>query len=79
MATARILGDLEAAVGIGALIDTLVDPEASVREAAVVSLRSITGRSFRFDPLGKESERAKRVKAWRDWWKKSGDAFLAGS
>jgi hypothetical protein len=76
MATARILGDLEAAIGIPALIDALEDPEASVREAAVVSLRSITGRSFKFDPGGKEVERAKRVKAWRDWWKKAQSDFL---
>ena len=72
MATARILGDLEAPVGIEPLIDALEDSEASVREAAVVSLRSITGRSFQFNPGAKESDRAKRIKAWRDWWKKSG-------
>jgi len=70
MATARILGDLGATIGIPALIDALEDPEASVREAAVVSLRAISGRTFRFDPGAKDIERAKRVKAWRDWWKK---------
>lgn len=79
MATARILGDLEAVVGIPALIDALEDPEASVREASVVSLRAITGRDFRFDPGAKESERAKRVKAWRDWWKKASEELLGGN
>ena len=76
MATARILGDLGATIGVPTLIDALEDAEASVREAAVVSLRSISGRSFRFDPGAKESDRAKRVKSWRDWWKKNADDFL---
>jgi len=76
MATARILGDLQATIGIPALIDALEDPEASVREASVVSLRGVTGQNFRFDPSGKDSDRAKRVKAWRDWWAKSADELL---
>ena len=79
MATARILGDLDAAVGIPSLIDALEDAEASVREAAVVSLRSITGRDFKFDPGAKDVERAKRVKAWRDWWKRSSEEVLGRS
>ena len=76
MATARVLGDLEAPLGIPALIDALEDPEASVREAAVVALRSVTGREHRFDPNAKESDRAKAVRRWRDWWDKSQDDFL---
>ena len=44
--------------------------------SSVVSLRSITGRSFKFDPGAKEVDRAKRIKAWRDWWKKSADDFI---
>ncbi len=79
MATARILGDLEAVLGIPALIDALEDPEASVREASVVALQSISGRDFRFDANAKESERAKRVKAWRDWWKKASEELLPGA
>ena len=76
MATARILGDLAAVVGIPALIDALEDPEASVREAAVVSLRGVTGREFRYDPTSRESDRSKRVKAWREWWKKAAKDLL---
>lgn len=78
MATARILGDLAAVVGIAPLIDALEDPEASVREAAVVSLRSITSKNFKFDPTASEGDRAKKVKAWRDWWRRDGDDFAAG-
>ncbi len=77
MATARVLGDLEAPIGIPSLIDALEDPEASVREAAVVALRSITQREHRFDPTAKESDRAKAVRRWRDWWDKAQDDFLA--
>ena len=79
MATARILGDLEAVVAIPHLIDALEDVEASVREASVVSLRAITGRDFRFDPGARDAERAKRVKAWRDWWKKAEADLLPGN
>ncbi|HED64106.1 MAG TPA: hypothetical protein ENJ09_00995 [Planctomycetes bacterium] len=78
MAAARILGDLESRASVPALIDALEDAEASVREAAVVSLRSITGKSFRFDPAGKEADRAKRIRSWRDWWKKE-ERKAAGS
>ena len=53
------------------LIRTLEDPETAVRERAMLSLRAITGRSFGFDPGGSESERAKAIKKWRDWWKKA--------
>lgn len=76
MATARVLGDLAAPIGIPALIDALEDPEASVREAAVVALRSVTGREHRFDPNAKESERSKAVRRWRDWWQRAEDDFL---
>jgi hypothetical protein len=74
MATARILGDLRGSEAIGSLIDALEDEEPAVREAVVAALRAITGENFRFDPMANEAERARRVKAWRDWWKKSGKA-----
>lgn len=78
MATARILGDLKAVLGIPALIDGLEDPEPSVREAAFVSLRAVSGRDLRFEPDAKETERAKQVKAWRDWWKRAEQELLGG-
>ena len=71
MATARILGDLRGEEAIGSLIDALDDEEPAVREAVVLALRSITAESFRYDPMASESDRARRVKAWRDWWKKN--------
>jgi len=71
MAAARVLGDIRSQEGVPALIDALEDGEASVREAALVALRAVTGEDIAFDPVAKESERAKRVKAWRDWWKKA--------
>lgn len=78
MAAARILGDLHALVAIPALIETLADEEASVREAAVVTLRILSGRNFRFDPTASEPERRRRADSWRDWWKRNGEALLAG-
>ncbi len=70
MATARVLGDLGSTAAVSALIDTLEDPEASVREAADVALRAITGQDLEFDAGAKDAERSKRVKAWRDWWRR---------
>ncbi len=70
MAVARVLGDLGGDEAVSPLIDTLSDPAESVRDAAVASLRQITNQNFRFDPLGKESDRTKRIRAWRDWWEK---------
>ncbi|MCP3918547.1 MAG: hypothetical protein GY711_23620 [bacterium] len=79
MATARVLEDLEARTAVPSLIDALEDPSSAVREAAMIALRHITGHDFRFDPTeASEAKRAKGVKAWRDWWKKNGDDFLAG-
>jgi len=72
MATARVLGDLSSKSSIGGLIDALEDPEAPVREAAYVALVAVSKRNLPFDPMADAADRAKRVKAWRDWWEKEG-------
>lgn len=74
MAAARALGQLGNLVAVPALIEALVDPEPSVAEAAVESLRFLTGRNFKFDPIEKVDERKKRAQAWRDWWERSGSS-----
>jgi len=68
MAASRHLGDLGSVEAIPALIDALEDEEASVREAALVALRGLSGQSIPFDPLARDGDRGKRVKAWREWW-----------
>ncbi|TAJ16825.1 MAG: HEAT repeat domain-containing protein, partial [Planctomycetota bacterium] len=75
MVAARIFGDAKTVDAVGALIDALEDPEPSVREAALVALRNITARDHGFDPLASEADRAKKVKAWREWWKKAAVDF----
>ncbi|MDP6540876.1 MAG: HEAT repeat domain-containing protein [Planctomycetota bacterium] len=75
MAVARVLGDLKVPTSVDRLIDALEDSEAVVRESAMVSLRDITGRNFKFDAVGSASDRAKKVKAWRQWWSKARDGF----
>lgn len=70
IATARSLGQLKAKPAVGPLIDLLEDAESVVREHAYLALRGITSQDLKFDPLANESERAKRVKAWRDWFAK---------
>jgi hypothetical protein len=76
MATARVLGDLSAPEGIPALIEALEDVEAPVREAAESSLRQITGRNFHFDPLADEADRARKIRAWQQWWRESRDNYI---
>lgn len=76
MAVARVFGDLASPSSIEPLIETLEDEEPVVREAAMAALHLITGRDFRFDPNASQAERAKRVRAWRDWWKDARDDFL---
>jgi len=76
MAAARILGDLGSPSAIPALIGGLEDAEPSVREAAVVSLRDLAGEQFGFDPTASDSDRARRVKNWRDWWERNEEDIL---
>jgi hypothetical protein len=79
MAAARVLGEMQAKPAVGALIDALEDGETAVREAAFIALRTITGKDLKFDPQAVEVERAKRVKAWREWWKKEGEPAPSGT
>jgi HEAT repeat protein len=76
MAACRHLGDLGSVTAIPALIDTLEDEEASVREAALVSLRGLSGQSIPFDPMARDGDRSKRVKAWREWWEQASKELL---
>lgn len=76
MATARVLGEMRALGAIGALIEALEDDEASVREQAMVSLRSLSGRNFKFDPNANASDRKRRVQSWKDWWKRAAEEIL---
>lgn len=79
MAACRHLGDLGSMAAVPALIDALEDEEASVREAALVSLRGLSGQSIPFDPLARDGDRSKRVKAWRDWWEQASKELLTPS
>ena len=76
MAVARLLGELGSHTAIPALIDALEDEEVSVRESALVSLRTLSGQSFPFDPKARDGDRSKRVKAWRDWWEEAAKTLL---
>jgi len=69
--------DFKAKEAVPHFIDALEHENSAVRETAVIALRDLTGREFRFDPSAAPAERAKRVKAWRDWWYRNGQEFLA--
>jgi hypothetical protein len=75
MGAARVLGNVQAKAAIGPLIDALEDADSPVRDAAITALKTITGKGdLKFDALSPEAERAKRVKAWREWFKKEPEA-----
>lgn len=76
MATARVLGELRAFAAIPALIEALDDEEASVREQAMVSLRTLSGRNFKFDPNASANDRKRRTQAWKDWWKRAAEELI---
>ncbi len=78
LSTARILGELQALEAVNGLLDALLDPEASVREAAAEALRATTKRDFGYDALADEADRARKVKLFRDWWKKAGQEYAGG-
>ena len=55
---------------VPALLDRLEDKDPVVRLAAAEELRQGTGRNFGFVPWASETDRARAVTRWRDWWKK---------
>jgi hypothetical protein len=79
LVTARVLSELGSALAIPALIDALDDGESAVREAAYAALRTLTQRDLPFDHKEEDkAERARRIKAWRDWWEKEKGRYLEG-
>jgi len=78
MCAARVLADLGTLQAVPALIDALEDAEPTVRESAWHALRTLTGKDFKFDPQGNDADRQKKVKSWREWWKKEGEGLLNG-
>lgn len=81
MATCRSLSNLGGIEAVPALIDTLEDEEAAVRDAAIVALKGLTdaftNESLPFDPYARDGDRSKRVKAWREWWQEASKELLA--
>lgn len=77
MAAARVLGEMRAREAVPQLIAMLEDVDSAARETAWIALRVITGKDLKFDSFAPEAERAKRAKAWSDWWKKEGGGDAA--
>ena len=73
---ATVLGKWEARTSVPFLIEALGDSFSFVREAAVVSLRKLSGQNFRFDPVGEEVGRGLSIQSWNTWWQANGKAFL---
>lgn len=86
MCVARVLGALNATaatpnanLAIPALIDALEDVDSPVRETAKTALWQITKRDINFDPNASDAERAKRLKAVREWWKREEETQRGGA
>lgn len=63
------LGELGELRAVPALIDALSDEVPSVRLAADIALRRVTGHQAQVDfQSGPQSLRARGVEAWRQWW-----------
>lgn len=77
MVVCQSLGKLEAKTACPGLIERLMDESITVREAAVIALRRITDQSFGYEHDAREAERKRKAEAWRAWWRRSGDDFLA--
>ncbi|MDP6128075.1 MAG: HEAT repeat domain-containing protein [Planctomycetota bacterium] len=77
--TAHTFGDWNARPSVPHLIEALLDEIAFVREAAVRSLRRLTGQNFDYDHTGKESEIQSGYQQWKSWWESNGERFLADS
>lgn len=78
MVTAQALDSLQARLAVPALIDRLGDDTITVREAALIALRNITGQRFGYEPDARQADRDRKVDQWRTWWRREGDDFLAG-
>jgi hypothetical protein len=52
------------------LVGALDDTSEYVRQRTCDALSGIAGRKMPYDPKAPPAERAKVVKAWKDWWRK---------
>lgn len=77
MVVCQSLGKLGVKLACPGLIERLGDESITVREAAVIALRQITSQNFGFQHDGREADRKRQTDAWRKWWRREGDDFLA--
>ncbi|MCH2102284.1 MAG: HEAT repeat domain-containing protein [Planctomycetes bacterium] len=75
---AKTLGDWRSKASVPHLIESLLDEIGFVRQAAVQSLRLITGQNFRFGHDAAETERKQGYDSWKTWWNTNGKSFLEG-
>ncbi len=73
---AKTLGDWRSKPSVPHLVEALMDEIGFVRQAAVQSLRLITGQNFRYDHNGTEAKRKQAYDAWTTWWNTNGKSFL---
>ncbi len=75
---AHTLGEWGARPAVPHLIEALMDEVGFVRQAAVTTLRRLTGQNFGYDHNASLEERRKGYRSWKTWWAANGEAFLAG-
>ena len=64
---AEDLGERKAVAAVPALVEALADEEVTVRTAAVVALRKITGKNFGFKSTASGRERDRALTRWRNF------------
>ncbi len=67
---AEVLGRMGREEAVGPLIEALSDPELMIRAAALTSLRTLTGKSFGYDPNASPGARRRALLLWKAWWEK---------
>lgn len=75
---AKTLGDWRSKPAVPNLIESLMDEIGFVRQAAVQSLRLVTGQNFRYAHDASEDDRLAGYQAWKTWWNTNGKSFLEG-
>jgi HEAT repeat protein len=66
----RLLAQAQAVDAVPILTDGLGDPDLDVRYCAQLALKMITGHETSYQCDGPDTERARGIEEWRDWWKK---------
>ncbi len=70
---------LAKAQAVGALMETLENPDVEMRRFAINILERVTGKRHGFGPNATENERKEAMDKWQSWWKEQLKPGLIGT